>query len=200
MRSVSGRGTVQNDRVERILDALIELLATRGPDALSIRNVASAAGVSVGAVQHHFGTKEKLLQAAMLTVEQRFASRIADLLRDDPSPESRLRAFCVEIAGLGSDDITEVVVWTVFAARSAVDDGIRQHHVSSWRHTEDVLRALVDAAYPQATADSADSAALLLAVLDGIAVSRAAERSARLPVERGIRILDQALAGIASAR
>jgi AcrR family transcriptional regulator len=191
---------VQNGRVERILDALIELLATRGPDALSIRNVASAAGVSVGAVQHHFGTKEKLLQAAMLTVEQRFASRIADLLRDDPSPESRLRAFCVEIAGLGSDDITEVVVWTVFAARSAVDDSIRLHHVSSWRHTEDVLRALIDAAYPQATADSADSAALLLAVLDGIAVSRAAERSARLPVDRGIRILDQALLGIATAR
>jgi AcrR family transcriptional regulator len=191
---------VQNGRVERILDALIELLTTRGPDALSIRNVASAAGVSVGAVQHHFGTKEKLLQEAMLTVEQRFASRIADLLRDDPSPESRLRAFCVEIAGLGSDDITEVVVWTVFAARSAVNDSIRLHHVSSWRHTEDVLRALIDAAYPQATADSADSAALLLAVLDGIAVSRAAERSARLPVDRGIRILDRALLGIATAR
>jgi AcrR family transcriptional regulator len=191
---------VQNGRVERILDALIELLATRGPDALSIRNVASAAGVSVGAVQHHFGTKEKLLQAAMLTVEQRFASRIADLLRDDPSPESRLRAFCVEIAGLGNDDITEVVVWTVFAARSAVDNSIRQHHVSSWRHTEDVLRALIEAAYPQAATDAGDSAALLLAVLDGIAVSRAAERSARLPVDRGIRILDQALSGIATAR
>jgi AcrR family transcriptional regulator len=191
---------VQNDRVERILDALIELLATRGPDALSIRNVASAAGVSVGAVQHHFGTKEKLLQAAMLTVEERFASRISDRLRDDPSPESRLRAFCVEIAGLETDDTTEVVVWTAFAARAAVDDSIRQHHVSSWRHTEDVLRALIDAAYPQATADSADSAALLLAVLDGIAVSRAAERSARLPVDRGIRILDRALLGIATAR
>lgn len=191
---------MQNGRVERILDALIELLATRGPDALSIRNVASAAGVSVGAVQHHFGTKEKLLQAAMLTVEQRFASRIADLLRDDPSPESRLRAFCVEIAGLGNDDITEVVVWTVFAARSAVDNSIRQHHVSSWRHTEDVLRALIEAAYPQAATDAGDSAALLLAVLDGIAVSRAAERSARLPVDRGIRILDQALSGIATAR
>jgi AcrR family transcriptional regulator len=179
--------------VERILDALIELLATRGPDALSIRNVASAAGVSVGAVQHHFGTKEKLLQAAMDAVELRFRDRIGTLLQHEPSAESRLRAFCVEIAGLGSDDTTEVVVWTVFAARAAVDDSIRAHHTSSWSHTEDVLRALIEHAYPGANGDAGDSAALLLAVLDGIAVSRAAERSTRLPRERGLRILDRAL-------
>ena len=187
---------MENGRTERILDALIELLATRGPDALSIRNVAAAAGVSVGAVQHHFGTKEQLLQAAMGEVEQRFRTRIGALLEQEPSPQSRLRAFCVEIAGLGNDDTTEVVVWTVFAARAAVDEGIRTHHVSSWAHTEDVLRALIESAYPDSREDAGDSAALLLAVLDGIAVSRAAERGSRLSQVRGVRILDRALTSL----
>ena len=187
--------------MDRILDAMLELISTRGPEALSIRNVAAAAGVSVGAVQHHFSTKDKLLQAAMNAVEQRFMVRIRELIRDDASPESRLRSFCIEIAGLGSDDTTEVVVWTVFAARAAVDDSIRALHVAAWGRTELFLRGLIEAALSDVSdaeteATTADSAAFLLAVLDGLAVSRAAERSARISRERGIRILDQALRAI----
>jgi AcrR family transcriptional regulator len=189
--------------VDRILDAMLELISTRGPEALSIRNVAAAAGVSVGAVQHHFSTRDKLLLAAMNAVEQRFMVRIRELIRDDASPESRLRSFCIEIAGLGSDDTTEVVVWTVFAARAAVDDSIRTLHVAAWGRTELFLRGLIEAvmsnvsdAATETDATTADSAAFLLAVLDGIAVSRAAERSARISQERGIRILDQALRAI----
>ena len=195
------KGAGLSGNVDRILDAMLELISTRGPEALSIRNVAAAAGVSVGAVQHHFSTKDKLLQAAMNAVEQRFMVRIRELIRDDASPESRLRSFCIEIAGLGSDDTTEVVVWTVFAARAAVDDGIRALHVAAWGRTELFLRGLIEAALSDVSdaeteATTADSAAFLLAVLDGIAVSRAAERSARISQERGIRILDHALRAI----
>jgi len=195
------KGAGLSGNVDRILDAMLELISTRGPEALSIRNVAAAAGVSVGAVQHHFSTKDKLLQAAMNAVEQRFMVRIRELIRDDASPESRLRSFCIEIAGLGSDDTTEVVVWTVFAARAAVDDSIRALHVAAWGRTELFLRGLIEAALSDVSdaeteATTADSAAFLLAVLDGLAVSRAAERSARISRERGIRILDQALRAI----
>jgi AcrR family transcriptional regulator len=203
LTSTVRKGAGVSGNVDRILDAMLELISTRGPEALSIRNVAAAAGVSVGAVQHHFSTRDKLLQAAMNAVEQRFMVRIRELIRDDASPESRLRSFCIEIAGLGSDDTTEVVVWTVFAARAAVDDSIRALHVAAWGRTELFLHGLIEAAMSNVAdaatdtdATTADSAAFLLAVLDGIAVSRAAERSARISQERGIRILDHALRAI----
>jgi TetR/AcrR family transcriptional regulator, regulator of cefoperazone and chloramphenicol sensitivity len=47
----------------RIRNAAMELFAAKGVDGTSIRDVASAAGVSSGLVQHHFGTKAGLREA-----------------------------------------------------------------------------------------------------------------------------------------
>jgi TetR/AcrR family transcriptional regulator, regulator of cefoperazone and chloramphenicol sensitivity len=47
----------------RIRDAALELFAARGYAGASIREVAQAAGVSAGLVQHHFGTKAGLRAA-----------------------------------------------------------------------------------------------------------------------------------------
>jgi AcrR family transcriptional regulator len=45
----------------RLLDAAMELLATRGPAALRVRDVAAAAGMSTMGVYTHFGSKQRLL-------------------------------------------------------------------------------------------------------------------------------------------
>lgn len=47
----------------RIRNAALEGFATRGVEATSVRDVAAAAGVSPGLVQHHFGTKDGLRAA-----------------------------------------------------------------------------------------------------------------------------------------
>jgi AcrR family transcriptional regulator len=47
----------------RIRNAALEGFASKGVEATSIRDVAAAAGVSPGLVQHHFGTKAGLRQA-----------------------------------------------------------------------------------------------------------------------------------------
>lgn len=47
----------------RVRDAAIALFGERGYEGVSIRDVAAAADVSPGLVQHHFGTKERLREA-----------------------------------------------------------------------------------------------------------------------------------------
>ncbi|HTW99581.1 MAG TPA: TetR family transcriptional regulator [Acidimicrobiales bacterium] len=47
----------------RIRDAALRLFGERGLDGASIRDVATAAGVSGGLVRHHFGSKEDLRAA-----------------------------------------------------------------------------------------------------------------------------------------
>lgn len=44
--------------VERIRDAALKCFAAHGTAATSLRFIADTAGVSIGLVQHHFGTKE----------------------------------------------------------------------------------------------------------------------------------------------
>lgn len=56
-----------------ILEAVWQVIATRGIDSVSFRAVANAAGVSVGRVQHYFPTRTVLIRAAarhMITVAE----------------------------------------------------------------------------------------------------------------------------------
>ncbi|KQP97617.1 MULTISPECIES: TetR/AcrR family transcriptional regulator [unclassified Rathayibacter] len=175
-----------------ILSAVVTVLSTRGAEHLSIRTVAAEAGVSVGAVQHHFPTKQALLTGAMARVEERFRLRMRARLEHEPSAEVRLRAFCDEIACVADADLADAVVWTAFAARAGTDPEIRAIHSAGWTHTEGVVLALMHAAHP-AAAFGPDDAALLLAVLDGIAVARAAEEPARMTSARARVLISSAL-------
>lgn len=47
----------------RIRDAALRLFAERGMDGATIRDIAAEAGVSLGLVRHHFGSKEDLRAA-----------------------------------------------------------------------------------------------------------------------------------------
>jgi AcrR family transcriptional regulator len=182
----------------RIVDALLRIMASQGADALTIRTVASEAGVSVGAVQHHFATKDRLLVAAMTEVNERFRVRVAKRLEALTSDEERLRVFCREIACIEGSDLTDGIVWVAFAARASTDTDIRAIHAEDWARTEDVLLRLLGAAFPDA-ALTADDAALLLAVLDGIAVARAAEQSDRMTPARAERLIETTLRRVGRA-
>lgn len=60
----------------RIRNAALELYAENGEDATSMRRVAGAAGVTVGLVVHHFGTKDRLREAVEEHVVDLFTETI----------------------------------------------------------------------------------------------------------------------------
>lgn len=67
----------------RIRNAALEGFALRGVAGTSIRDVATAAGVSPGLVQHHFGTKEGLRAAVNQYVISVALETFADLVSED---------------------------------------------------------------------------------------------------------------------
>src|SRR3954468_25008598 len=62
----------------RIRDSALELFAARGVKATSIRDVAQAAGISAGTVQHHFPSKDALCAG----VNQHVAAITSDAFAD----------------------------------------------------------------------------------------------------------------------
>lgn len=68
---------------QRILEAAVESLATRGWEASSVSVIAADAGTSRGALQHHFPTREDLIIAAL---EYMFERR-SDLVTSMTVPE-----------------------------------------------------------------------------------------------------------------
>jgi AcrR family transcriptional regulator len=87
----------------RIRDRALELFATRGVKATSIRDVATAAGVSAGTVQHHFPSKNDLCAGVNDHVAAITTEAFADLGGDDNDPEGITEELGRRITGLVRD-------------------------------------------------------------------------------------------------
>jgi AcrR family transcriptional regulator len=77
--------SVPDDRTARavIRDEALRLFAGRGPDAVTVRQIAAAAGVSPGLVIHHFGSKGGLRDEVDAHVLAMFGAMLAELTTGD---------------------------------------------------------------------------------------------------------------------
>lgn len=117
----------QRARRRQIVDAVWSLIADGGLEAVSLRHVAKAAGVSVGLVQHYFGDKDEMVQDALGSLSEQVGARLARGMvapADQGDPTALVRAVLVELLPLDDDRILEARVASAFLARAAVDAGV----------------------------------------------------------------------------
>jgi len=85
---------------EALLDAAEQLLPSRGPEALTLREVARRAGVSHGAPYHHFASRDALLAA----VAERGFIGLGEAMETatGTTPRDRLAAICEAYVGFAA--------------------------------------------------------------------------------------------------
>ena len=71
-----------------LIASAAQLFAERGPKAVSVRDVAKAAGVNHGLVHRHFGSKHGLLKAVMSELTDQIAEAVGE-----PQPGETLDEF-----------------------------------------------------------------------------------------------------------
>lgn len=112
-----------DERRRTLADAVFVVIEQRGLEAVGLRDVAAQAGVSMGQVQHWFGTKDAMLLFALGhmrdRVNARLAARIAAL--PDRSPRAVVRAGTLELLPLSRESRQEACVNLAFAGRATVD-------------------------------------------------------------------------------
>ena len=64
---------------DRLIKVAMSLFSERGFDGVTVRDIATAAGVSVGLMNHHFGSKEGLREA----VDRYFLKQFEEVLTSD---------------------------------------------------------------------------------------------------------------------
>ncbi|MGS2618408.1 TetR/AcrR family transcriptional regulator [Micromonospora sp. LZ34] len=155
------------DRHERrtlIADALMRVAARQGLEAVSLRHVATEAGVSPGMVQHYFRTKDEMMTFAMGVVRDRSQARINDAvsrLGDDPSPRQLLRAMITSLLPLTEESRADGRVALAFLAYTAV----RPEAAAGMRDETGQLVEFVAGLLP---ASRRDAAAGVLALMEGL--------------------------------
>jgi AcrR family transcriptional regulator len=79
------------DMVDALLDAASDILETEGPDALSVRRIASAAGVAPMGVYNHFESKNGIIDALFMQGFERLRQALATAIAEKQDPYEALR-------------------------------------------------------------------------------------------------------------
>ncbi|MGL6234813.1 MAG: TetR/AcrR family transcriptional regulator [Segniliparus sp.] len=182
-----------DSQYEQIVAAMTELLAEGGFEAVSVRHVAARANVSIGSVQHHFPTKDLMLEAATDRLGAEFMGRLDHELARGGPPQDRLRAVVVALANPDPGQRRLSVLWSLRMARAAVHEPTARRHRYDRAKVEKLVAQLIAESRPALAGEQAnDRAATLLALADGLACSIVVE-PARMPAERAVRLIDAAL-------
>jgi len=101
-----------NQRVEQgqatraaLIDVATELFATNGYEATAIPAVLDAAGVSRGALYHHFESKEALFEAVLQSVEAEATLKVTRAARGATDPLDGLRRGCAAYLAMCRDPV-----------------------------------------------------------------------------------------------
>jgi AcrR family transcriptional regulator len=179
-RAAQGRATRG-----QLIAVATQLFTEHGYEGTSIEAVLSAAGVSRGALYHHFAGKEALFEAVVSAVSAQVTAELAEVIRGCADPVDALRTAGLAWISLAADPVIQRVVlvdapsvlgWDRWRA---MDDG----------RTLGALRALL-----QAVSDSgrlpaelvAPFSHMILAALDEIVlvVARAPDSAAAVAESR----------------
>lgn len=161
------------DTRRKILDAAVELLASKGYAGLRTADVADAAGVSRGAQTHHFPSKDELVVAVVEHVFQRASERGRARAHRATSVDEAIKALLADSQEFFFSELFLIALDLAIQGRlreggsSTVGDisaATRLPVEASW------LAALVESGVPKNVAD--DLLWLSISIVRGLAVRR----------------------------
>lgn len=159
------RKTEREERRRRIAEAVCSLADELGMDGVTLRDVASRADVSMGAVQRCFRTKDEMLLFALSHVGERVTERLRDGLGASPDTDDLAHA-AAEIALLDDAHRSDARVWLAFVARAAVSPPLAQVLRHNYYEAIEVMFERLISAL--GTPDAHSEARALLALADGL--------------------------------
>lgn len=100
-----GPGASHERQRRDILEAVFTIVDERGADQVTVRNVAKAAGISPGRVQHYFPTKDALLESAFTAINEAGAENVGRRLAtaDPDDSEAVVAAILTELIPADED-------------------------------------------------------------------------------------------------
>jgi len=110
---------------DRIVRAVVESIAEIGFQKTTANEITRRAGVTWGAVQHHFGGKDGILAAVLEESFERFAERLAAVPTDGATLEERVSAFVdIAWAHFGSPDYRSTFEILLNYTRDTDENGV----------------------------------------------------------------------------
>ncbi|MEV6817144.1 TetR family transcriptional regulator C-terminal domain-containing protein [Nocardiopsis dassonvillei] len=184
-------------RRREIAEAVCSLVSARGLEAVSLRDVAAEAGISMGRVQHYFRTKDEMLLFALEYVGGRDVAGVREALAglpEPPEPRAVVRTVLTGLLGGAPEQLEAQRVSVAFQARALVEPGLAESLLRGYAGLqallEDVVRRGVASGEAAEGTDPETAATAVLALVDGLRAQTLLGHGTR---ERALAVLDDHL-------
>jgi TetR/AcrR family transcriptional regulator, regulator of biofilm formation and stress response len=165
-------------RREALLDAVLQVVADEGVDAVTHRRVADVARLPLASTTYWFESKEHLLTAALERAAERDIERLQTFIRDAPSPERGADPLDLVVGAIldpaepsGPTSRSLLLATYALLLEAARRPELRD---ATMRWTEAYWDALTPLLAAAGSRDPRSHAELLLAAVDGLIVTQLA--------------------------
>lgn len=167
-----------DERRRQLTDAMLRIASTRGLQAVSMREVAAEAGVSLRVVQYYFTDKQTLLDSGLGELAARLDRRVKARAASSGSNLSVRGLFDVVLGAiLPSDEQSRLdqLAWTAYYTAALTDPALAAAGVTAPNALEDFLTTRLTAAQEAGDVDPdrdpRTEVATLLALTNGLTSS-----------------------------
>lgn len=189
---------VQEKR-EQILRAARSAIAEKGAESVRLIDIAQVAGVSIGALQHHFGSRDSLVLDAYRLQGQDAMAAATPLAADTVDPWEALVAV-IRFLGGADDEDNDAAAWIELCATAVRIPALQEVVDLINTMWADLVTGIVERGLRTGTFTSPlDPAALsdaLLVLLDGMELTISSRREPPSRVTRAVTQAAAALVGI----
>lgn len=136
----------EESRRAALIAATQSLVAEGGPEAATVRAIASRAGVTAGLIRHYFHTKEELIRASFRALMEGMIQIGSDAARTvQATPEARLAAFIASTLRPPVMAAGSVVLWAGYMHKLRNDPELLSVHEAAYLGFRDTLQRLIAA-------------------------------------------------------
>ena len=183
-------------RREELVLAAWRVIAARGIDEVTIREIARESGYSSGVLAHYFENKDDLLAHALRLSHTRIKKRY-DAEVETPIAADALRGILLDNLPLDEQRDLETRIEMSFWARALRNEALHEIQEAESEDLRALLRELIENAQKDGAIgddhDVEEVLELLGAVIDGVSL-HALLYPDRLPAEKQARVMEFALA------
>ena len=184
-----------DERRAHVGEAVWRVIATRGADAVTVREVALEAGVSTGVLSHYFASRQQMLLHALQLSYRRAGDRSQQRIAKIADPDKALREALRSILPMTEEQATEYRVWLCFWGHAVGDAEIDAVNSAGYERTISSFEGLIRRCQAAGTIEPSlrprSEARMLVALVDGLAVQAVLGRG--LAAKEQMAIVDAAL-------
>lgn len=156
------------ERRKELISASWDVIAERGIEGVTLRNVATAAGCTTGRISHYFTGREELLTSALRAAHKDASRRMMKIADSGLAARDRLQQVAFEGLPLDKRRLREWKVWIVFWAAAASSQNLSEENSTRYREWRNLLNDLIREASDKPGDDTLVDE--LMSIIDGIGI------------------------------